>query len=1300
MATPSWDASQNSNTILATLQERVMLVDNPKSGQRAPIELLVSDTENQVIPHKTDRFAGLSWYANKDFFYIESTGLARTAWLGAPAGYNRYRPIAQSYVFQIPVFPDDPEIKFETSDFIGIAIDGVPFKSPSLGKTVTIRDFKYTENNVIYPIQKQPELNNYFTDGSGIIDPDGKFYYHSDPTLLYTKNSSQHSPILGYAFDGWPIYGPYGYSISDNPNSGIRIMETGYRLSDSERGNGTVPDGSYIEDFVYAGHGDLDQYNGRECKTPEFPNGTYAYFITVDPEQPSIPVYPYIVGPQYRSTPIILGNGYITFPGDIFIDVISGNMPPGLRIENHSIIGTPYEVVENTEFKFVLRASNLDGISDRTFLITVQGPDAPRWSPAPSDTAYTLPVGTSGKRVITATRRLVREALKEDTIIYVSSSRGIRLGSTISIDSYTTPFVNGTIVNSIDLVNRKIRLSHPITRDLTFQITVNQSLLVVGTTYKIKTIGTTNWSDIGAGKNPVVGTIFVYNGLDITGANGTVYETRIPELTFSYKEDHTNLFVLDNSQIDYQLSAIDNDTATGTRLTYYIPPRGGSLPPGITLTSSGRLIGFTDAILSTLQGNDSGFYDEDRYDEEPYDFGERPTNGYEDFLYDNVRYDYSDPVRTPKKLNRYYEFVVRASDGAYYSDKKFRIFVVGDDLFRSDTTVMHSGSTVYTADIAYLRKPIWITAPNLGRKRANNYITIFLDVFDPATLQGTIGYLYVKNPNVNDGNITSEGRIAGLPPGMMLDQITGEIYGSVPQQPAITRTYEFTIMAIRYDPFDNSSIKRTTTTSTSLRGNVLTLDSTIGIRVGSLVTSVGTTNYVGQGTIVIEVNPIKKTVTLSQGVSILVPVGISFIFTFIVSSTRTFTIDLMGDIESTIHFITDGDLGLIDANFVSTLAVEAVTSITSASLSYALVGGRLPPGITLVNDGTLQGKINQFGTSTNPGLTIIDGNITSFDNHKTSLDREYLFTVEAKDQFTYSAVAKTFKIAVNTPNNKLYSNIYVKPFMKRDNRITVTSFLTDPGIFVREKIYRMGDPEFGIQTDLKMLLYPGIETKTAAQYASAFGRTSWKRFRIGELKKAVGKKPGTNTVIYEVIYLQIIDNLENETSSVPMTIKTKNIPFRTSINQGRRDTIDSDIYDNNINKMSEDVLPRIMMQDRVISVDYGGQLISDDFKTIFGNSVTNIRKIISAVGDTERNYLPLWMRTPQTRSGVEQGFTKAIPLCYCLPGEADYIILNIKNSKFDFTTIDLTIDRAIIDSVTGEYGDKYIAFPAREVING
>ena len=268
-------------------------------------------------------------------------------------------------------------------------------------------------------------------------------------------------------------------------------------------------------------------------------------------------------------------------------------------------------------------------------------------------------------------------------------------------------------------------------------------------------------------------------------------------------------------------------------------------------------------------------------------------------------------------------------------------------------------------------------------------------------------------------------------------------------------------------------------------------------------------------------------------------------------------------------------------------------------------------------------------------------------------------------------------------------------------RDTLTAFFNDTSIFEPAWIYRSSDPNFGVQNELKMLLYAGIETNIISAYVSAFGRSSRKKFRIGGLKKATAKNIGTNDVVYELIYLEILDNLENENGSVSESIKTVLLNHIISVNQGRRDIIDRDALDINIDAMSIDQLSGIFLQDKVMTVDFGGQRISDSNKSdIFGNSVTNIRKKIMMIGETERKYLPLWMKTPQTFSGIEQGFTKAVPICYCMPGTADNIILNIKNSGFDFKMIDYTIDRAIIDSVIGDAGDKYIAFAAREVING
>jgi len=125
--------------------------------------------------------------------------------------------------------------------------------------------------------------------------------------------SNSHSPIIGWAYDGNPIYGPYGHSsLVGGP---IRLLESGYKISlDASRPSTTIyPEGFFVEDYKYNNSGDLDKFNGRFCVTPEYPNGTYAYFSTlntVDIETSGPfrnyrrPVFPYFIGNEYKSKPI------------------------------------------------------------------------------------------------------------------------------------------------------------------------------------------------------------------------------------------------------------------------------------------------------------------------------------------------------------------------------------------------------------------------------------------------------------------------------------------------------------------------------------------------------------------------------------------------------------------------------------------------------------------------------------------------------------------------------------------------------------------------------------------------------------------------------------------------------------------------------------------------------------------------------------------------------------------------------------------------------------------------------------
>ena len=122
--------------------------------------------------------------------------------------------------------------------------------------------------------------------------------------------SVNHSPIIGWANDGHPIYGPYAYS---NINGGaITAVKSGYELNPSIDRPSAFPVGFFIEDYSFQNSGNLDEHNGRFCKTPDFPNGTYAYFATINSGKPNgdgpfknfkEPAFPYLLGDSYHSVP-------------------------------------------------------------------------------------------------------------------------------------------------------------------------------------------------------------------------------------------------------------------------------------------------------------------------------------------------------------------------------------------------------------------------------------------------------------------------------------------------------------------------------------------------------------------------------------------------------------------------------------------------------------------------------------------------------------------------------------------------------------------------------------------------------------------------------------------------------------------------------------------------------------------------------------------------------------------------------------------------------------------------------------
>ena len=147
------------------------------------------------------------------------------------------------------------------------------------------------------------DLRSKFGDSVNITDAD----------ISASNVSYPHATILGWAFDGNPIYGQFGFS-QPNTFSPTKRIKSGYRQLDflvqqnreSSRLRPSLsnyPSGYFIEDYYYDdSFGDLDEYNGRYCITPEFPNGTYAYFTTIDAD--GLPAFPYgIYGLKDRYDP-------------------------------------------------------------------------------------------------------------------------------------------------------------------------------------------------------------------------------------------------------------------------------------------------------------------------------------------------------------------------------------------------------------------------------------------------------------------------------------------------------------------------------------------------------------------------------------------------------------------------------------------------------------------------------------------------------------------------------------------------------------------------------------------------------------------------------------------------------------------------------------------------------------------------------------------------------------------------------------------------------------------------------------
>jgi hypothetical protein len=338
-------ADGNGSTTTPFLSPRVTPANNPPGAPTDPAitawlvnvtNTYAYSTNAAIEADVTGILAnvGTDAYSSSEV-YIYATGLP--SYNIGPFGNDPNAPTNQKRTFEISLNPTPATTHTATGlGPIGMAVNGVAIFNPWDGNYYNVSNGHVGTSPVAGYWQQNANIfeASTFDVGPGHPAPGGTYHYHEEPTSLINQvdpgNTGQHaSPVIGYAADGYPIFGPYGYVVNAqgqvvdgaNGQPEVELMTSSYQENvypggvrpDGGPTTSVEPDGSYLQDFTYnAGSGTLDQYNGRFAVAPGYPNGTYGYYVTA--------TYPYIIGPDFYGVPDpkdLANGGTITVPNGV-----------------------------------------------------------------------------------------------------------------------------------------------------------------------------------------------------------------------------------------------------------------------------------------------------------------------------------------------------------------------------------------------------------------------------------------------------------------------------------------------------------------------------------------------------------------------------------------------------------------------------------------------------------------------------------------------------------------------------------------------------------------------------------------------------------------------------------------------------------------------------------------------------------------------------------------------------------------------------------------------------------------------
>jgi hypothetical protein len=388
----------------------------------------------------------------------------------------------------------------------------------------------------------------------------------------------------------------------------------------------------------------------------------------------------------------------------------------------------------------------------------------------------------------------------------------------------------------------------------------------------------------------------------------------------------------------------------------------------------------------------------------------------------------------------------------------------------------------------------------------------------------------------------------------------------------------------------------------------------------------------------------------------------------IASPFINFSFNLANTITGLITWVTPNNLGTL---FNGTISTKSVLATSDVSLRYRVTSGLLPPNLTLLDSGEITGYVANQPTSE---LLPLNAETT------------FKFTIQAySPEYPIIVSEKEFTLTIIQAYTQPTDILYIKATPSIADREIINTLLNNETLIPYNYLYRPNDVYFGKATEVIYEHAFGIYASDIDEYIAAVTKNHyWRNITLGELKTAQARDEN-GQIIYEVVYSQVIDNLQNpqgvsvaQEITWPRPINLFLGPWYTSVT--------------NIYTSYEDILGQ----------EYYTSLSSGFVRQLYPNSLFNMRKRVGQVlgQEFDSTLLPKWM-TSQQENGSTLGYTQAWVICYTKPGYAEIIKNNIntlwlkpEGTPYTLNQINFKIDRFSVNkSITYNY-DKNTSPPA------